>query len=124
MTNLNNKSERTEDQGIFEQEMGKWLRKTRLSSNLINPITKKSKFVSLSKLGQHLGVTFQQVQKYEKGRNCIGLYKFRQCCVFFNKCPRDVLEVVEVEVLRRKQEPFIKINEVSFADRYCNEKED
>ena len=27
MTNLNNKSERTEDQVLFEKEIGKWLKK-------------------------------------------------------------------------------------------------
>ncbi len=28
--------------------------------------------MSQEKLGEHLGITFQQIQKYEKGTNCIG----------------------------------------------------
>ena len=31
MTNLYNKSERTEEQALFEKEVGRWLKKTRLS---------------------------------------------------------------------------------------------
>ena len=63
MRNLNNKIERTEEQVLFEKEVGKWLRKTRLSKIKINPLTKKSMpVVTQTKLARHLGVTFQQVQ--------------------------------------------------------------
>ena len=99
MRNLNNKIERTEEQILFEKEMGKWLRKTRLSNIKINPLTKKSMpVVTQSKLAKHLGVSFQQIQKYESGSNALGLFKFRQCCVFFNTDPRDVLETIDVEM--------------------------
>jgi len=82
MGNLKNKSERSTDQSIFEQEIGKWLRKTRLSNNHINPLTERPIITTQTKLAKHLGVTFQQIQKYESGINGLGLYKFTQCCVF------------------------------------------
>ncbi len=111
MRNLNNKIERTEEQVLFEKEVGKWLRKTRLSKIKINPLTKKSMpVVTQTKLARHLGVTFQQVQKYESGSNALGLFKFRQCCVFFNTDPRDVLETIDVEMWNQKQHPIIEIN--------------
>ena len=40
MRNLNNKIERTKEQILFEKEMGKWLRKTRLSNIKIIKILK------------------------------------------------------------------------------------
>ena len=110
MTNLNNKFERTEDQILFEKEIGKWLKKTRLSKTKVNPLTGRTMVVTQTKLAKHLGVTFQQVQKYESGANGLGLFKFRQCCVFFNTNPRDVLEIVDVEMWNQKQHPIIEIN--------------
>jgi len=60
----------------FYKNVGKWIRLTRESC----PIK-----VTQSKLANHLGVTFQQIQKYEQGRNCIPMYKFVKVCEFFNK---------------------------------------
>ena len=37
MTNLYNKSERTSEQVLFEKEIGRWLKRTRLSKTKINP---------------------------------------------------------------------------------------
>ena len=53
MTNLNNKFERTEDQILFEKEIGKWLKKTRLSKTKVNPLiskTSRSNFSANSKV--------------------------------------------------------------------------
>jgi transcriptional regulator with XRE-family HTH domain len=36
--------------------------------------------ISQTALGQHLGITFQQVQKYEKGANRIGASRLHQIC--------------------------------------------
>ena len=110
MTNLNYKSDRTSEQILFEKEIGKWLKKTRLSKTKINELTGRTMLVTQSKLATHLGVTFQQVQKYESGANALGLFKFRQCCVFFNTNPRDVLEIVDVEMWNQKQHSIIEIN--------------
>ena len=60
----------------FYKNVGKWIRLTRDSCP--NKVTQ-------SKLANHLGVTFQQIQKYEKGMNCIPMYKFIKVCEFFNK---------------------------------------
>ncbi len=46
----------------------------------------KRTFVGMSqeKLGEKLGVTFQQVQKYEKGANRIGASRLQQIAAIFN----------------------------------------
>ncbi len=62
--NKKNKINRTDEQLLFEKEIGKWLKKTRLSKSKINPLTGRTMVVTQSKLAKHLGVTFQQVQKY------------------------------------------------------------
>ena len=62
MTNLYNKFERTEDQILFEKEIGKWLKKTRLSKTKVNPLTGRTMVVTQTKLAKHLGVSFQQIQ--------------------------------------------------------------
>jgi transcriptional regulator with XRE-family HTH domain len=36
--------------------------------------------ISQEKLADHLGITFQQVQKYEKGTNRIPLFKLKMVC--------------------------------------------
>ena len=105
-----NKIDRTQAHKDFDVQMGKWLRKTRLAESYINPLTKRTIITTQSKLAKKLGVSFQQVQKYEKGLNVIGLFKFKQMCVFFNKCPKDVFESVDVEMWNQKQHPIIEIN--------------
>ena len=117
MNNIDNKINRTDEQLLFEKEIGKWLKKTRLSKSKINPLTGRTMVVTQSKLAKHLGVTFQQVQKYEGGANGLGLFKFRQCCVFFNTDPRDVLEIVDVEMWNKKQHPIIEINKEQNAEK-------
>jgi len=117
MNNIDNKINRTDEQLLFEKEIGKWLKKTRLSKSKINPLTGRTMVVTQSKLAKHLGVTFQQVQKYEGGANGLGLFKFRQCCVFFNTDPRDVLEIVDVEMWNNKQHPIIEINKEQNAEK-------
>tara|TARA_R110002051_G_scaffold291463_1_gene355495 strand:+ start:66 stop:389 length:324 start_codon:yes stop_codon:yes gene_type:complete len=97
-----NKINRSQDHKDFDIEMGKWLRKTRLSETYINPLTNRKMITTQSKLAKKLGVSFQQVQKYEKGLNVIGLYKFREMCVFFNKRPQNVLESIDVEIWKKE----------------------
>tara|TARA_R110001592_G_scaffold191998_1_gene438573 strand:- start:183 stop:530 length:348 start_codon:yes stop_codon:yes gene_type:complete len=111
MKHLNNKVDRTENQILFEKEIGKWLKKTRLSKSKINPLTSRLMIITQTKLAIHLGVTFQQIQKYESGSNSLGLYKFRQCCVFFNTNPKDVLEIIDVEMWKQKNHPILTVNE-------------
>ena len=110
MKNVKINLDRSEEQVLFEKEIGKWLKRTRLSKTKIDPLTGKTIIVTQTKLARHLGVSFQQIQKYESGANGLGLFKFRQCCVFFNTNPRDVLEIIDVEMWNKKQHPIIEIN--------------
>ena len=41
--------------------------------------------ITQSKLGKALGVTFQQIQKYESGHNALSSIKLLEVCNFFNK---------------------------------------
>ena len=59
----------------FYKNVGLWMRMTRDSQ------PKKRTQTSVAK---HLGVTFQQIQKYEKGVNNIGLKKFYDVCKLYN----------------------------------------
>lgn len=43
--------------------------------------------LSQEKLGDALGLTFQQVQKYEKGTNRIGASRLQQIAIFLNVTP-------------------------------------
>ncbi len=40
--------------------------------------------MSQEKLGEHLGITFQQIQKYEKGANRIGASRLHHICTVLN----------------------------------------
>lgn len=51
--------------------------------NKVKEIRKKAG-VSQSTLGDHLGVTFQQVQKYEKGTNRLSASRLGSIAIFFN----------------------------------------
>ena len=43
------------------------------------------RLVTQSKLAKSIGVTFQQIQKYEKGNNAVSLSKLLLMCAFFKK---------------------------------------
>ncbi len=51
--------------------------------------------VSQTKLADHLGITFQQVQKYEKGTNCISASRLLMISDFFGVAPNFFFEQVE-----------------------------
>jgi len=52
---------------MFDKNVGAYIRLKRLERNLTQ-----------SKVAQWINVTFQQIQKYEKGNNAISLWKFAQ----------------------------------------------
>ena len=54
---------------------------------------RKAKGLSQTELGQHVGVTFQQIQKYEKGANRVSSGRLQQIAQF--------LEVADVYPVRR-----------------------
>jgi len=45
----------------------------------------RAKKITQSKLGKALGVTFQQIQKYESGHNALSSLKLLEVSNFFNK---------------------------------------
>tara|TARA_B100001939_G_scaffold341911_1_gene352191 strand:- start:236 stop:541 length:306 start_codon:yes stop_codon:yes gene_type:complete len=59
----------------FYRNVADWLRTTRDS---------QPKKVTQTKAAKHLNVTFQQIQKYERGINNIGLEKFYDLCKLYN----------------------------------------
>jgi transcriptional regulator with XRE-family HTH domain len=68
---------------VTDVEIGKRLRAIRVDHNM-----------SQSELGRHLGVTFQQIQKYEMGKNRISLSRAVQIC--------DVLKTSLSELVERE----------------------
>lgn len=62
-----------------DQEIGLRIRSRRLQLKM-----------SQQKLGEHLGITFQQIQKYEKGTNRVGGSRLRQIAKVLD-CPASYL---------------------------------
>lgn len=65
----------------FDAEVGSRLRELRVSHGL-----------SQGDLGKRIGVSFQQVQKYEKGVNAIASSRMRALCNVFNVTPNDLFD--------------------------------
>ncbi len=53
--------------------------------------------ISQGRLGRHLGLTFSQVQKYEKGSNRIGAGRLYQIAEFLGVTPAYFFDAVETE---------------------------
>ncbi len=64
-----------------DRHVGMRLRVLRLNHNM-----------SQSELGDSVGVTFQQIQKYERGANRIGASRLWKLCVIFNAKPNYFFE--------------------------------
>ena len=62
------------DNKQFYVNIGKWIRFMRESRKVR---------VTQTKLANYLGITFQQIQKYEHGVNCISAYNLFKVCKFF-----------------------------------------
>ena len=50
---------------------------------------KKQKPCTQTELSKAIGVTFQQIQKYEKGANGMSATRFLQVCIFFKITPTE-----------------------------------
>jgi len=57
----------------IEKELGRKLKELRISRKL-----------SQTKVGKKINVTFQQIQKYEKGTNGLSVFRLLQLCNAFN----------------------------------------
>ena len=74
------------------KNLGVWLRKTRKQAYY--EIDGKKKPYTQSDVAKRLGVTFQQIQKYEKGDNTIPIFRWFALCDMFNVQPNTVKELV------------------------------
>jgi transcriptional regulator with XRE-family HTH domain len=65
--------------------------------------------MSQSKLGEFLGVTFQQIQKYESGSNRIGVHRLRVTAHVLEVSPsyffEGVIARLSEEVIRKSSRP-------------------
>jgi transcriptional regulator with XRE-family HTH domain len=61
--------------------------------------------ISQGRLGRHLGLTFSQVQKYEKGSNRIGAGRLFQIAGFLGVTPAYFFDAVEAEAQARNGKP-------------------
>jgi transcriptional regulator with XRE-family HTH domain len=84
---MRNKISRSYKNNQFDLHIGNWIRGCR-----------RSKDQTQSVLGKHLGVSFQQIQKYEKGKNCIPLFKFKQVCDYFDTKSNIVFEEIDQKI--------------------------
>ena len=93
MKNLkNNLSERDT---LINKNLGDWLRKERKKTYIV--IDGKKRPITQSMVAKKLGVTFQQVQKYEKGDNTIPIFRWFALCDYFSVQPNTVKELVTSE---------------------------
>jgi DNA-binding XRE family transcriptional regulator len=65
---------------IYEKEIG-----IETDGQFLGTYKTKKKTITQSKLGKALGVTFQQIQKYESGHNALSSLKLLEVSNFFNK---------------------------------------
>lgn len=72
--------------GDFERILGRLLKNMRASLNY-----------NQEDVAKEIGVTFQQIQKYEGGTNRIPLFNFLKICSFFGVSPEDLINKVEGE---------------------------
>ena len=92
MANNNNK---TDFQISIDKCIGAKIKEARLNYEILidhfDKETKKvwkkpiKKLCTQTKLAKNIGVTFQQIQKYEKGTNSVGIDKLLMICAFFKK---------------------------------------
>ena len=65
---------------IYEKEIG-----METDGKFLGTYKARKKTITQSKLGKALGVTFQQIQKYESGHNALSSLKLLEVSNFFNK---------------------------------------
>ena len=93
MKNLKNNL--SEKDTLINTNLGKWLRHERKKSYI--EVDGKKRPITQSMVAKKLGVTFQQVQKYEKGYNGIPIFRWFALCDYFSVQPNTVKELVTSE---------------------------
>ena len=90
----------------FNKECGEYLRGLRLT-----------KGITQSKVAKEIGVTFQQIQKYEKGTNGLSLQRFCKFCNLFKVSPNVFLTAFNSGILIMTNEvKDVKTTEVSIEE--------
>ena len=90
MQNL--KSNMSDKDKLINENIGKWLRTER--KRLYKVIDGQRKPITQTMVAEKLGVTFQQIQKYEKGTNTLPIFRWFALCDYFNVQPNTVKELV------------------------------
>ena len=93
MKNLKNNL--SEKDTLINKNLGDWLRQERKKTFML--VDGKKKPITQSMVAEKLGVTFQQVQKYEKGDNTIPIFRWFALCDYFSVQPNTVKELVTSE---------------------------
>mgnify|MGYP000218136169 CR=1 FL=1 len=66
----------------IDAHIGRYLRKSRKRANLTQ-----------TELADALGITFQQIQKYERGANRVSASRLWDICKVLNKMPNDFFQI-------------------------------
>ena len=97
-----------QNDNLLNTEIGKVLRDLRLTAGMTQ-----------SKVANYIGVTFQQVQKYEKGTTALSITKFVRFCNLFEISATKLLEKTGVMFKHDKDNPTgkqVTITEVSLEE--------
>ena len=96
------------DSKQFYVNIGKWIRFMRESRKVR---------VTQTKLANYLGITFQQIQKYEHGVNCISAYNLFKVCKFFGvDYAKQIQYWMKWDVITHGNGHVVKVQEVSLKD--------
>ena len=86
---------KTDEDTILNKAIGKKIKETRnnyfifkkeiVDGEFRGTYKPVKKLITQTKLAKSIGVTFQQIQKYEKGYNGLSAIKLLKICNFFNK---------------------------------------
>ena len=93
MKNLKNNL--SEKDTLINTNLGNWLRSERKKAYIL--IDGKKRPITQTMVAKKLGVTFQQIQKYEKGNNTIPIFRWFALCDYFSVQPNTVKELVTSE---------------------------
>ena len=93
MQNLKNNL--SEKDTLINTNLGNWLRSERKKAYIV--IDGKKRPITQTMVAKKLGVTFQQIQKYEKGNNTIPIFRWFALCDYFSVQPNTVKELVTSE---------------------------
>ena len=109
MKNLKNNL--SEEDTLINKNLGLWLKQERKKSYFLKDGKKKP--ITQTMIAKKLGVTFQQIQKYEKGDNTIPIFRWFTLCDYFKVKPNEVKELVS-------QKALINITETKQGDSNDN----